>query len=101
AFVDSVNDAFAYSTRGRVCVESPTLELSKTEIVQIARDVGAPLGHVWVCYEGGDEHCGTCESCLRFVRALEGADACVWWNDRRAAARAHGRCSGAPEASQN
>jgi 7-cyano-7-deazaguanine synthase len=45
-------------------IETPLIKLSKAEIVRLALDVHAPLGHTWSCYEGGDHPCGTCDSCL-------------------------------------
>ena len=34
------------------------------------RKLGAPLEHIWPCYEGEATWCGSCESCLRSLRAL-------------------------------
>ncbi len=73
AYVDMANAALALSTRNQVQVISPTLHLSKAEIVRRGREVGAPLDLVWSCYESGPAPCGRCESCLRLQRALEDA----------------------------
>ncbi|MHC4390741.1 MAG: 7-cyano-7-deazaguanine synthase QueC [Planctomycetota bacterium] len=84
AFVDAMNGALGFSTRGSVRVSAPTAHLRKPEIVTLGREIGAPLEHVWTCYRAGAEHCGACESCRRFERALTSAGALAWWEGRRA-----------------
>lgn len=74
-FVERTNAALALSTLAKVRVEGPLGGLDKVEIVRRARDLGVPLELCWPCYEGGEELCGTCESCRRFERALERAGA--------------------------
>ena len=72
-FVDAVNDSLSYSTLSKVKVVSPTSSMDKNEIVRFGIENGAPLEHLWSCYEGGAVMCGRCESCLRLKRALDGA----------------------------
>jgi 7-cyano-7-deazaguanine synthase len=76
-FLAAASLALYYSTRNHVRLMSPTAALDKREIVAAARDLGAPIEHMWPCYEGGAEICGRCESCRRFRRALELAPAGV------------------------
>jgi 7-cyano-7-deazaguanine synthase len=70
AFAAAATAALGYSTANHVRVISPTQDLTKAEIVALGRRLGAPLEHVWSCYEVGPQPCETCESCLRFARAL-------------------------------
>ena len=72
-FVNAANVFFAYSTRGRLELVCPTLEMTKVQIVRIGREVGAPLDLVWSCYEAGPQPCWRCESCVRLRRALDEA----------------------------
>lgn len=81
-YLDAENRALAYSTAGRVRVGSPTAHLDKAAIVRAAVDLDAPLQHVWPCYEAGLRPCGTCESCLRFRRAVGRAGAETWLMNR-------------------
>jgi 7-cyano-7-deazaguanine synthase len=74
-FVERLNDCLADSTRGRVRVECPTLEMSKAELLAAGRAVGAPIESSWSCYEGGERPCLRCESCLRRQRAEADAGA--------------------------
>jgi 7-cyano-7-deazaguanine synthase len=70
AYVRAVNHALRFSTATGVRVVSFTADLDKRRIVQLGRQLGAPLEHIWPCYEGGRRWCGSCESCLRSLRAL-------------------------------
>lgn len=72
-FVAATNAALSFSTRNGVSVLCPTIDMDKTEIARAAAAAGAPLHKVWTCYLGGDDPCGSCESCRRFERALTGA----------------------------
>lgn len=69
AFLGCVNRALEFSTRGAVAVVAPTLHMSKRELLQAGRAVGAPVELAWSCYRGGDIPCGRCESCRRRERA--------------------------------
>ena len=71
AYVGAVNRALSYSTANGVHVVSFTIDLDKKAIVRLGRRLGAPLEHIWPCYEGGKKWCGSCESCLRSLRALD------------------------------
>lgn len=69
-YAAAATEALRFSTANGVRVWSPTQELTKTAIVALGREVGAPLAHVWSCYTAGPEPCGKCESCLRSARAM-------------------------------
>lgn len=73
-YLKALNDCFKYSTRTKVQVVSPTLFMTKDEIVSQALHMGIPLEKIWSCYDGGTSPCGTCESCQRFERARALAD---------------------------
>jgi 7-cyano-7-deazaguanine synthase len=70
AYVKAVNRALTFSTANGVEVVSYTGALDKRGIVRLGRRLGPPLDLIWPCYEGGRTWCGTCESCLRSLRAL-------------------------------
>jgi 7-cyano-7-deazaguanine synthase len=79
-FLEAATRALAHSTRNAVRVESPVSHLRKDEILRLGHDIGAPIRHVWPCYEGGERPCGTCESCRRFRRALERTELAACYN---------------------
>lgn len=69
-FLEAFNASLAYSTRTGVRVVSPTLSMTKGELVTAGRGVGAPIDLSWSCYRAEPEPCGRCESCRRRARAL-------------------------------
>ncbi len=82
-FVAKQNQALQYSTANGVQVIAPTLAWTKEQIVSAAKERDLPLELAWSCYDGGDQVCGECESCKRFDRAIDAADARAWYQDRR------------------
>ena len=43
---------------------SPFINLSKSDIVRVAIELGVPLERTWSCEAGGKTHCGECAHCL-------------------------------------
>ena len=82
-FIEAINRSLSFSTLSGVRVVSPTQNLTKPEIVRMGIELGAPLELIWSCYEGGEEHCWRCESCLRLKRALKEAGRWEWFIRRR------------------
>lgn len=70
-FIEAVNEALKFSSQGRVQVVAPTLELQKSGIVRLGRELSLNFHKLWPCYESGDEICGICESCKRYLRAIK------------------------------
>ncbi len=79
AFLNAMNRAFYFSTRTAVRATSYTTRMKKAAIVRLGLKAGAPLDLVWCCYLGGRKMCGACESCKRFLRAVDAADATDWF----------------------
>ncbi len=46
-----------------VRIEAPIITMSKADIVRYGTEIGAPLELTWSCYAGGEQPCGTCDSC--------------------------------------
>lgn len=46
-----------------IWVEAPLIEMTKVEIVQKGKELGAPLYLSWSCYAGGKVPCNVCDSC--------------------------------------
>jgi 7-cyano-7-deazaguanine synthase len=69
-YVDSVNESLKYSTRNGVEVVSPTLGLTKREIILDGIEARAPLSVIWSCYREGPVMCGECGSCEKLRVAL-------------------------------
>ena len=47
-----------------ISIETPILNLSKKEIVMLGKELNAPLGLTWSCYNGREKACGKCDSCI-------------------------------------
>lgn len=45
-------------------IHAPLLHMDKAEIVCRGTTLGVPYALTWSCYEGGQQACGTCDSCL-------------------------------------
>ncbi len=70
AYLNAMNTALSFSTRKNVKVISPTLGMTKFEIVGHAVRLGIPFQLFWSCYEREEMMCGSCESCMRLKRAM-------------------------------
>jgi len=70
-FVESANEFFKFSTLSGVRVFSCSIEMNKKEILEEAIRLQIPFQYIWSCYEGDEQMCGRCESCLRLKRALK------------------------------
>ncbi len=75
-FVQRVDGMLQMATRNAPRVVSPTLPLTKKEILQLGVELGAPLQFVWSCYGSGPQHCWQCPSCRRLRAAL--GEAGLW-----------------------
>lgn len=54
-----------------VTIRTPYLHATKADIVRDGISLGAPLQLSWSCYEGGDEPCGRCGTCVERAEAFE------------------------------
>lgn len=69
-FIDRINSEFEFSTRKKPKVLAPLINSDKNDIVKHAIEKSMPLEYVMSCYQGGQKHCGVCESCVRLKNAL-------------------------------
>ena len=54
-------------------IETPLQNLSKKEIVLLAKKLNVPLEYTHSCYAGKEKACGVCESCKIRLKAFEEA----------------------------
>ena len=69
-FIKRINSALELSTLSHPKIVCYTQNLNKREIVQLGQELKAPFDLMWSCYRAGKAMCGTCESCMRFYRAI-------------------------------
>ncbi len=70
-FLEAFNKTLEIGTLEGVQIEAPVIGLNKNEIVEMGEKVDAPMELSYSCYMGDEQHCGTCESCMRRKRAFE------------------------------
>jgi len=72
-FLDTLDECFKLSTSTGVKTKCFTTDLDKIQIATKGRELELPFEYIWPCYFAGEQICGQCESCQRFLRALKAA----------------------------
>ena len=78
-FIESFQITANYATRvtahdkKQIIIKTPLQELTKKEIVILGNKLDAPLHLTTSCYQGFDEACGKCDSCLLRLKGFEEA----------------------------
>jgi 7-cyano-7-deazaguanine synthase len=52
-------------------IETPLIDMKKSQIVREAIRMGVKLEFTWSCYQNEDEACGVCDSCRLRLRGFE------------------------------
>lgn len=69
-FTDAMNDAIFEGSGRLLVVNAPLLGLTKADVVGLGLSLDAPYELTWSCYEGGDEPCGACGTCIDRANAF-------------------------------
>jgi 7-cyano-7-deazaguanine synthase len=65
AFEEMITKGTKAGVEGRpIRIMTPILEMSKSEIIKLGKELNAPLHLTWSCYDGGAKACGRCDSCI-------------------------------------
>ncbi len=76
AYYAAFNQLIKMGTKdGQIRVETPLIEMRKSEIVRLGVELGAPFHVSWSCNSGETKACGVCESCVLRLRAFREAGA--------------------------
>jgi 7-cyano-7-deazaguanine synthase len=70
-FLNAFNNVLEIGSIADIKIEAPVIDMNKKGIVELGKQVGAPMDLSYSCYKGGKEHCGVCESCMRRKRAFQ------------------------------
>ena len=54
----------------RIEIVTPVIHMRKSDIIRRGVELKAPLELTWSCYQGEQEACGACDSCLLRLRAF-------------------------------
>lgn len=74
-FTRAMTEAILASTEERVTLYSPFVFLTKTDIARIGLGLKVPFELTWTCYEGGNQPCGRCGTCVERIESFIGAGA--------------------------
>jgi 7-cyano-7-deazaguanine synthase len=67
SFLDIMENTLSVSIGRKVSVLSPLMELTKGDVVSLAKTKG--ISNTYSCHSGGDKPCGVCISCLEFINS--------------------------------
>ncbi len=71
AYYQAFQELIRTGTReGQIRIETPLIQMRKSEIVRLGVELRAPLHVTWSCYGGSAEACGVCDSCVLRLRAF-------------------------------
>ncbi len=62
-YISALNEVLKIGTASAIGLLAPLTELTKKQIVKIARDLDVPLELTRSCYRGGPQACGRCGAC--------------------------------------
>lgn len=69
-FSFAMNEAIHIGTYNKVTVVTPFVENTKAEVVKKGLALNVPYELTWSCYEGGEEPCGECATCIDRAEAF-------------------------------
>lgn len=73
-FIDPFIACASAGTYRKIEVVSPFCSIDKTGIARLGSALGVPFELTYSCYNGGDEHCGKCGTCVERIEAFKLAD---------------------------
>jgi len=69
-FADALNTAIGLADWHTVTLLRPFIGMTKGEICAEGKRLGVNFADTWSCYEGGDQHCGKCGTCVERKEAF-------------------------------
>ena len=72
-FYGYLNKALQIGTKNGVEIETPLMELSKSDVVKLGQELGVPFELTWSCYQNEEKPCGKCESCILRAKGFKEA----------------------------
>ncbi|MBO4292004.1 MAG: 7-cyano-7-deazaguanine synthase QueC [Lachnospiraceae bacterium] len=70
AFHRAVTDAIYIGSGNALRVEAPFIDKGKEQVVKTGAELGVPFELTWSCYEGQEEACGLCGTCIDRLKAF-------------------------------
>ncbi len=74
-FIDKVNQVIMLATKvgaqgGSIRIETPLIHMTKADIIQEGLRLEVPYAITTSCYNGGEQACGECDSCVLRLRGF-------------------------------
>ena len=69
-FADALNTAIGLADWHTVTLLRPFIGMTKGEICAEGKRLGVNFADTWSCYEGGEQHCGKCGTCVERKEAF-------------------------------
>ena len=69
-FHEAMKQAIYTGSGNQLTIEAPFVNMAKSEVVAIGLKLHVPYELTWSCYEGGDEPCGVCGTCIDRAEAF-------------------------------
>lgn len=70
-FNQAMNEAIYEGSGKQLKIEAPFVSWTKAEVVKKGLELQVPYHLTWSCYEGGEEPCGVCGTCIDRAKAFE------------------------------
>lgn len=70
-FVTAMCNAIFEGSGKTLTLVAPLLNLNKAQVVAKGLELGAPYQYTWSCYEGEDQPCGKCGTCIDRANAFK------------------------------
>lgn len=70
-FLGAMTNAIYVGTYHKVRLVAPLMDMTKAQVVKTGLELGVPFELTWSCYEGGDEACGKCPTCIGRLEAFK------------------------------
>lgn len=72
SYYQAYNNLIKEGTKaGNILIETPIIKMKKSQIIQKATELKAPLELTWSCYESSELACGICDSCAIRLRGFK------------------------------
>ena len=69
-FNQAMGEAIWEGSGRQLKIEAPFVNMNKAEIVKTGLELKVPYELTWSCYEGGEEPCGRCGTCIDRAKAF-------------------------------
>jgi 7-cyano-7-deazaguanine synthase len=72
-FIGAMGNAIYIGTYHQIRLRTPLMWMTKAEIITQGADRSVPFELTYSCYEGSENHCGTCPTCVNRIEAFRKA----------------------------